>query len=125
MCNKQSYTPHKNAVETIFTLNLSKDKAELILIALNALDEVKKNENQEILNSVCKFVGIKSIPLNLEEKIGKVFDETWESYFDEKLKECRHIEDLLIVDVDELSELEKSLLIGKLEKSEEMAAAHE
>jgi hypothetical protein len=65
MCKKTSNTVLANASETILTLNLSKDKAELILIALHALhlmQENKNTENKEILEAATKFVGIKSLP---------------------------------------------------------------
>jgi len=123
----QNNALHINASEAILTFNLSKDKADIILIALRALDALQKNRNPEnkeahdsvvkfvVLDTILKFIGLKIIPENLETKVGRLYDEIWEPYFDEKIKECRTAEDLFAIQMDELSRLELNYLISELQ----------
>lgn len=127
MCNKTSNTLRANASETILTVNLTKDKAELILIALRALDLVQENkisDNKEILAAVAKFVGLKSLPEIFEEKIGLLFDEIAEPYFEAKIKACRTADDLLTVEIEDLSSLEIVCLIDELQVAEKNEASY-
>lgn len=81
-------------------LRLGTDIAELVLIALSALDEVlldPKRPISEIIETARKFYDIEHLPENLGSSINHAAAEIWDALYDHRMKPWN---ELMAVDID-------------------------
>ena len=119
MYKQDSVTLHSNASESILTFQLSKDKAELILIALNALYEAKNKPDvsfEQTLTNGQKTFGIETLPDNLNDVIAKLCDEIYMPVY--RLQFPLTANDYLMkvdIDIDNITDIEMQHIIHDIE----------
>jgi hypothetical protein len=95
---------------SLLTYQLTKDKAEIILIALNALYELQKNSNlyfQKMLVNGQQMFGLENLPTNLMDTLAKLCDEVYKPIHN--INNPMSVNDyLLILDIDETLRSKKS-----------------
>ena len=119
MCGKQSNALQGSASETILSYQLGIDKVELILIALNALYELKSFSSksiEQILADGQKTFSIDTLPVDISNRIAALCDELYEPIH--HIKYPLTPNDYLMqvdIDVERITEAETQNIIDDIE----------
>ena len=119
MCQTKSFTLDSKASKSILIYQLGMDKAEVILIVLNALYECKKNPNQsfeQLLVNGQKMFCIETLPSLLDDVIGRLCDEIYMPVYRQQFP-LTPIDYLMQVDfdVDTITDIETQNIINDIE----------
>jgi hypothetical protein len=119
MEQENDVTTHSSNLETILSYQLGIDKAELILIALNALHEWEKYSDtpfSQILEQGQKMFGLESNLKNLKDRIGQLCDEIYQPIY--HIRFPLNANDYLMsvdIDLENISDEETQHIIDDIE----------